>query len=84
MAEPDLMHQQGHVEFEDMQVLLRFGNGRLTETAFLLLDIVDADAARRWLDSAPISDAVAKDPPPDTSLQVAFTAPGLAALGLLR
>ena len=85
MAEPDLTLGPGsHIAFDDMQVLLRFGNGRLTESAFLLLGIRHAGAARQWLRSAPISNAVAKDPPPDTALQIAFSAQGLAALDLDR
>ena len=61
---------------------MRFGNGRLTESAFLLLEIKDADAARQWLAATPVSSAVATDAPPDTSLQIAFSAQGLAAIGL--
>ncbi|MGB5253409.1 MAG: hypothetical protein WBN68_11870 [Sedimenticolaceae bacterium] len=76
------MQHNDNIEFDDMQVLLRFGNGTLTETAFLLLVIRDARAARQWLGSAPISDAVARSVLPDTSLQIAFSAQGLAAVGL--
>ncbi len=83
MAKPDLtMNPSSDIAFDDMQVLLRFGNGRLTESAFLLLGIKHAGTARQWLKAAPISSAVAEDPPPDTALQLAFSAPGLAALGL--
>ena len=78
-----MSHTRG-TAFDDMQALLRFGNGKLTESAFLLLEIKNTDAARQWLNSAPISNAVATDPPPDTSLQIAFSAPGLAAIGLER
>lgn len=76
------MRHKSNTEFDDMQALLRFGNGGLSETAFLLLQICDAAAARQWLDSAPIGDAVAKSPHPDRSLQIAFSAQGLAAIGL--
>ena len=76
------MQRENGMEFDDMQVLLRFGNGGLSDTAFLLLEVRDAAAARRWLDAAPVSNAVAESPPPDTSLQVAFSAQGLAAMGL--
>ena len=76
------MKDSSHIAFDDMQVLLRFGNGRLTESAFLLLGIKNADAARQWLNAAPISSAVSKDSPPDTALQIAFSAQGLAAIGL--
>ena len=85
MAQPDLtMRRNSDIAFDDMQVLLRFGNGRLTESAFLLLVIKNADAARQWLNAAPVSNAVAMDPPPDTALQIAFSAQGLDAIGLDR
>lgn len=76
------MQKRKHMAFDDMQVLLRFGNGHMTETAFLLLEIRDAGAARQWLDAAPVSAAAALQPPPETSLQIAFSAAGLAAIGL--
>lgn len=69
-------------EFCDLQALLRFGHGKLTDTCFMLLDIADAHAAKRWLKLAPVSRAEASDPPPDTALQIAFSAGGLRALGL--
>ena len=70
------------VDFREVQGLLRFGYGRLTEAVFLLLNIRDIDAARLWLASAPISNAVACDTTPPTALQVAFTSQGLLRLGL--
>ncbi len=76
------MQHTSDIAFDDMQSLLRFANGRMKASAFLLLAIRDVGAARRWLKAAPISSAVAEDPPPDTALQLAFSAPGLAALGL--
>lgn len=84
MAKPDLkmMNTKSNFEFDDLQALLRFGNGKLTDTAFILLQIEDAEAARQWLLSAPVSDATAKSPPPDTSLQIAFSVEGLRAMGL--
>ncbi len=79
-----MMQSDSDMAFDDMQALLRFGNGRLTETAFLLLEIKDANAARQWIGAAPVSDAVAKNPAPETSLQIAFSSQGLAAIGLDR
>ncbi|HEY4358494.1 MAG TPA: hypothetical protein VGN16_22290 [Acidobacteriaceae bacterium] len=70
------------VDFRDVQGIVRFGYGRLTEAVFLLLNIRDAAIARRWLHDAPVSNAVACDTAPLTALQVAFTSPGLARLGL--
>jgi deferrochelatase/peroxidase EfeB len=70
------------VDYTDIQGLVRFGYGALTEASFLLLRIRNAGAARTWLASAPISNAVALAQAPDTALQVAFTCEGLRALGL--
>ena len=36
-------------EFDDLQALLRFGHGKLTDTCFMLLKIADVAAARQWL-----------------------------------
>ena len=69
-------------EWEDMQVLLRFGLGKLTHASFLLLRIKNRDAARAWLAAAPVTSAVATEPPPTTALQVALTSEGLLALGV--
>jgi len=68
------------VEFEDIQGLVRFGYGALTEASFLLLRIRDADAARAWLANAPVASAMLRQPPPRTALQIAFTSDGLRAL----
>lgn len=70
------------VDFADMQGLVRFGHGRLQGAEFLLLDVVEAGAARAWLRQAPVTTAEWRDPPPDIALQVAFTASGLRVLGL--
>jgi len=70
------------VEYEDIQGLVRFGHGRLTEARFFLLTVTDRAAARAWLRAAPVTSAVTSVPPPDTALQVAFTWEGLRALGL--
>jgi deferrochelatase/peroxidase EfeB len=69
-------------DFSDVQGLAVFGYGKLTEACYLLLRIRDAAAARSWLLSAPVSDAEYRQTPPETALQVAFTATGLRALGL--
>ncbi len=70
------------VDFSDMQGLVRFGHGKLTEAEFLLLTISSPQAARDWLETAPITSAEWTDTPPETALQIAFTASGLQALGL--
>ncbi|HZL26381.1 MAG TPA: hypothetical protein VFC39_07620 [Acidobacteriaceae bacterium] len=70
------------VDFRDVQGLLRFGYGALTDSCFLLLKVRDAAAAREWLAGASIGNAVELDKAPATAVQVAFTMQGLRALGL--
>jgi len=69
-------------DFNDMQGLARFGYGKLTEACYPLLRIRDAAAARAWLAAAPVSNAEFRKQPPETALQIGFTAPGLRALGV--
>src|ERR1700759_3509153 len=66
----------------DIQGLVRFGFGELTEAVFLLLKIRDSEAARAWLAAAPVTTAVRLPQPPQTALQVAFTCEGLKAIGV--
>jgi deferrochelatase/peroxidase EfeB len=68
------------IDFADIQGLIRFGHGRLQGAEFLLLEVADAAAARDWLRSAPVTTAEWQDPPPESALQLAFTAGGLRAL----
>jgi deferrochelatase/peroxidase EfeB len=70
------------VDYSDIQGLVRFGYGPLTEASFLLLNIRDAEAARSWLTTAPITTAVELSRAPKIALQVAFTREGLQALGV--
>jgi deferrochelatase/peroxidase EfeB len=67
-------------EYDDVQGLACFGYGKLTEACYYLLRIADLNAAREWLSAAPVDDATTKVPPPETALQLAFTAAGLRAL----
>lgn len=76
------MNTKEPIDFDDIQGLVRFAHARLTESAFMLLKIKDAAAARQWLAAAPITSAGTVIPAPETALQVAFTAAGLRALGL--
>lgn len=76
------MEKSSGFDYDDLQGLLRFGFGKLTESCFMLLDISDAAVARQWLAAAPVTSAVAASPPPATALQIAFSAPGLRTLGL--
>ena len=70
------------VDFADVQGLVRFGYGKMKEASYALLRMKDAAAARAWLRTAAITNAVTMNPPPSTALQVAFTADGLRALGV--
>ena len=72
--------RDSEIDYGDVQGLVRFGHGKLTEACFFLLTIADAAAARAWLAAAPVTTAV-KGQPPDTALQVGFTSEGLKALG---
>lgn len=76
------MTSKQDIDFSDIQGLIRFGHGHLTESCFLLVKVNAAESARRWLASAPVTTAAPADPIPDQALQVAITAPGLRALGL--
>src|SRR5262245_2329721 len=72
------------VDDGDVQGLVRFGHGDLTEASFYLLGVQDRAAARAWLGARSITTAV-KAPPgsrPDRALQVAFSWDGLKALGM--
>ncbi len=70
------------VDFSDMQALLRFGHGRLPESCFVLLQVINAAAARAWLQQASVTSAQWQPTAPERALQVAFTCQGLAAMGL--
>jgi len=70
------------VDYGDVQGLVRFGYGRMKEACFYLLVVENPDAARAWLSSAPVTSAVAVQPPPERALQVALTWEGLLKLGL--
>jgi Dyp-type peroxidase family len=70
------------VDYADVQGLWRFGYGHVTSASYVLVNIKNPAAAKNWLRSAPVTNAVAVKPPPKTALNVAFTAPGLKALGL--
>src|SRR5260370_7643510 len=69
------------VEYKDVQGLIRFGFGKMTEACYLLLRIKNAPAARAWLSNAPITTAES-DRSLTAALQIAFTRPGLEALGV--
>lgn len=72
-------------ELDDIPGLVRSGFGSLGGSCYLLLRIVDAAAARRWLGglSATSAAAVEQSELP-AALQIAFTARGLRALGFVE
>jgi deferrochelatase/peroxidase EfeB len=69
-------------EYGDVQGLARFGYRKMKDASYALLRVRSAEAARAWLRAAPVTSATTMSPPPSTALHVAFTAPGLDALGL--
>src|SRR5205814_6576170 len=70
------------VDYADVQGLARFGYGHMTRASYVRVIVKNVQAAKSWLRSAPLTSAVATKPPPATALNVAFTAPGLRALGV--
>ncbi|HYP70653.1 MAG TPA: hypothetical protein VEP93_07185 [Variovorax sp.] len=70
------------VEEDDIQGLVRFGYGKLTQASFLLMRVRDAASARAWLAGCPVASAREQSPPPRRALQVAISCPGLRALGV--
>jgi deferrochelatase/peroxidase EfeB len=70
------------VDYADVQGLLRFGYGQMTSASYVLVRLKNADAAKAWFRSAPVTTAAAQKPPPKTAMNIAFTASGLGALGV--
>ena len=78
------MKKTSDFEFNDLQGLLRFGYGGLTDTCFMLLDVVNVSMAREWLATAPISSGIKASSLPDTAMQIAFSKEGLSALEISK
>jgi len=76
------MASNGVVDFADVQGLVQFGYGKLTDACYYLLEIADPVAASNWLRAASVATAVRQSDAPDTALQVTFSASGLSALGV--
>ena len=70
------------VDYADVQGLVRFGYGHLTSASYALVRVKDVAAAKAWLRAAPVTSALEQKPPPKTASNIAFTAPGLEALGI--
>ena len=77
-----MMNNSDNFQFDDLQALLRYSHGKLTDTCFLLLNVSDSVKAKKWLESAPILNAMKLDIPPETALQIAFSVEGLRSLGV--
>jgi Dyp-type peroxidase family len=69
-------------EADDIQGLVWSGYGPLTEASFLLLQIVEPQAARLWLRQVPVTTAAQLTQRQDQALQVAISAAGLSGLGI--
>lgn len=76
------MSKHSEIDFSDLQGLLRFGHGHLTEACFLLLQVNDVETARNWLLTAPVTSAVKDKELPTQALQIAFSSAGLRAMQL--
>ena len=70
------------LEFRDIQGLVFSGYGDKPHASYLLLKVTDPIGARRWLRALAPVVTTGADRPPDTCLNVAWSARGLAALGL--
>jgi deferrochelatase/peroxidase EfeB len=70
------------IDYADVQGLVRFGYGQMTSALYVLVRVKNADAAKAWIHSAPVTTAVAQKPPPKAAMNIAFTARGLGALGV--
>jgi Dyp-type peroxidase family len=68
------------LELDDIQGIVARGYSRHRGARYSILRINDADRARKWLGSVPVTSASERGPGP--ALNVALTAGGLAALGL--
>jgi deferrochelatase/peroxidase EfeB len=71
-----------NTDFRDMQGLLRFGYGKLTEACFLLLTIGNAETAAKWLGQVCVTTAELLANPPDTALQIALNSSAMQKLGV--
>lgn len=74
------------LELHDIQGIIRRGYGKMESAHFVLLEIEDAAAAKRWLgqlvDEGKIRDAIEPPAETDTCVNVAFTQTGFNKLGL--
>lgn len=76
------MKNTNEITFDDMQRLICYGHGALKESCFMLLNIIDNNAAKEWIKKAPVSSAAKTESRLDNVLQIAFSVEGLRRLGL--
>jgi Dyp-type peroxidase family len=72
------------LQFDAIQGLVMSGYGHLHHAGYLFLAVQDAARARQWLKARipAVTNAVKPTVKPNTCLNIAFTAAGLAALGV--
>ena len=69
------------LQVEDIQGILLYGYGQLRHACFLLLGIIDGDAAKAWLGTLDIRNASFKPEEIHRCVNIAFTSAGLRRLG---
>jgi Dyp-type peroxidase family len=67
-------------QLDDVQGIIVRGYGRLEDACYVLLEVSDVAAAKRWLAALPLTDG--RSDPAERALNVAFTFSGMAVLGL--
>ena len=65
---------------DDVQGIIVRGYGKLEDACYVMLQVRDPAAVKRWLAVLPVTDG--RSNPVDRAMNVAFTHEGLAALGL--
>ncbi len=70
------------LKLDDIQGIIRRGYGDMYHANFLLLEITDAEPAKRWLAGLDGTITDGENKPPDDRLNIAFTYAGLDQLGL--
>jgi len=82
MASPPVSENEELLEIEDIQGLVLRGYGKFKAARYLLLRIDDAQRARAYLQDLATRINRANDTPETVAMQIAFTASGLARLGM--
>jgi len=70
------------LQVDDIQGIVLFGYGRLRYACFLLVGVTEPAAARTWLSTLDVRNAVFNPDEVDRCLNIAFTSEGLKRLGL--